>query len=174
MRRKIIGVMGSGTEAWSEFTVPLAQWIARQDYHLLTGGGSGVMGCASEAFCQIEDRKGLCIGIIPSDSHPEYGYVPQPDYPNPWVELSILSPLGKFTGTDHQQLSRNHINVLSSDVIVALPGSQGTRNEVELAQAFRKPVILFGSIAAFAEFPTGLQPTDSLTNVLDFINQAVT
>ena len=40
-------------------------------------------------------------------------------------------------------LSRNHINVLSSDVIVALPGGAGTRSEVELAVMYRKPVISY-------------------------------
>jgi len=29
--------------------------------------------------------------------------------------------------------SRNHINILSSDVVIALPGSKGTYSEVMLA-----------------------------------------
>ncbi|MDR9404416.1 MAG: hypothetical protein RI580_13355 [Halothece sp. Uz-M2-17] len=174
MRRKIIGVMGSGTQTWSEFTIPLAQWIAHQGYHLLTGGGQGVMQCASEAFCQVEDRAGLCLGIIPTESDPEYGYVAEPDYPNPWVELPILSPLGRFTGTDKEQLSRNHINILTSNLIVALPGSKGTRNEVELALSYRKPVVLFGTTTAFEDFPSQVKQSDSLTDIVNFIKETLT
>ena len=174
MRRKIIGVMGSGTQTWSELTIPLAQWIAHQGYHLLTGGGQGVMQCASEAFCQVGKREGLCLGIIPTESDPEYGYVAEPDYPNPWIELPILSPLGRFTGTDPEQISRNHINILTSDLIVALPGSKGTRNEVELALSFRKPVVLFGPLRAFEDFPNKIEQSDSLTEIVNFINEALT
>ena len=38
-------------------------------------------------------------------------------------------------------MSRNHVNVLSSDVVVALPGGPGTLSELRLARAsaLRRP-----------------------------------
>jgi hypothetical protein len=69
--------------------------------------------------------------------------LPKPGYPNPWVEIPIFThlPLSGSQGTE--LLSRNHINVLSSDVIVALPGGPGTVSEVDLAKRYQRPVIAF-------------------------------
>jgi len=50
--------------------------------------------------------------------------------------------------------ARNLINVLSSDVVVACPGSAGTVSEIALALKNSKPVILlnFDSGSVFAEY----------------------
>ena len=169
MRRKIVGIMGSGRKSWAEFTIPLAQWIAQQNYHLLTGSGTGVMATASEAFCKVENRKGSCIGIVPTEPDQELGFIPKKNYPNPWVEIAITTPLSTFEGHDPNQISRNHICVLSSDVIVALPGSKGTHNEVSLAISFQKPIILFGPEKELQDFPPNITKTDSIEEVKDFI-----
>ena len=160
--------MGSGVNPWAEFSVPLAQWIATQNYHLLTGGGAGVMAAASQAFCQVEKRAGVCLGILPTDSDGR-NFIPCNGYPNPWVELSIISPLSRFQGGDTAQLSRNHICILSSDIVVALPGNKGTKNEVELAILFDKPIILFGAAREFADFPPVVEKTTSINRVKEFI-----
>ncbi|MGK7899486.1 MAG: DNA-binding protein [Xenococcus sp. (in: cyanobacteria)] len=169
MRRKIIGIMGSGTNSWAEFTIPLAEWIAQQNYHLLTGSGTGVMATASKAFCQVENRQGSCIGIVPTEPDQTLGFVPKKNYPNPWVEIPIITPLSTFGGDDPNQISRNHICVLSSDVIVALPGNKGTHNEVSLAIRFQKPIILLGAEKELQNFPSSITKTDSLEKVKDFI-----
>lgn len=50
-----------------------------------------------------------------------------------------------------EALSRNHINILTSDVVVALPGGPGTASEVRLALHYGKPVVLFlGEVRATA------------------------
>jgi predicted Rossmann-fold nucleotide-binding protein len=41
-------------------------------------------------------------------------------------------------------LSRNHINVLSADAVVALPGGAGTRSEIDLAKRYGIPLIAYG------------------------------
>ena len=161
--------MGSGTDSWAELTHPLAKWIAQQNYNLLTGSGTGVMASASEAFCKVTNRKGTCIGIVPTEPNNEWGFVPKKNYPNPWVEICITTPLSNFDGNDPNQISRNHICVLSSDVIVALPGSKGTHNEVNLAISFQKPIILFGPEKEMGDFPQILKRTDSIEAVKDFI-----
>jgi len=59
------------------------------------------------------------------------------------VEIPIRTHLPKsgVEGTD--PLSRNHINILSADVLVALPGSHGTASEVELALRYSRPLIAY-------------------------------
>ena len=141
-RLPIVGVLGSGSEPHEEKAKPLGEWLAREGVHLLTGGGGGVMEAVSRAFRGIPDRKGLVIGIIPGDAT-DTGYAPKPGYPNPWVEIPIRTHLPKrgVEGTD--PLSRNHLNVLTADVLVALPGSAGTASEVELALRYGRPVIAY-------------------------------
>ncbi|HKV12275.1 MAG TPA: molybdenum cofactor carrier protein, partial [Thermoanaerobaculia bacterium] len=40
-------------------------------------------------------------------------------------------------------MSRNHVNVLSSSALIALPGGAGTASEIELAVRYKKPVIVY-------------------------------
>jgi uncharacterized protein (TIGR00725 family) len=100
----------------------------------------GVMASVSKAFYETPDRRGLVIGILPSQ---EDSMLPKPGYPNRWVEIPVYThlPLSGAHGTE--MLSRNHINILSSDVIVALPGGSGTASELALALKYQRPVIAF-------------------------------
>lgn len=138
-RLPVVAVIGSGTAAFADRAVPLGRWLATEGVHLLTGGGGGVMAAVSEAFAGVPGRRGLVVGVLPAQS--AAAAEPPPGYPNPWVEIAILTHL-PFTGergTD--PLSRNHINVLSADVVVALPGGAGTRSEVLLARRYRRPLV---------------------------------
>jgi uncharacterized protein (TIGR00725 family) len=141
-RTPIVGVLGSGIDPHAERCEPLGEWLARRGVHLLTGGGGGVMECVSGAFHAVSPRRGLVIGIIPGsvrDGRYEYA----PEYPNRWVEVPIFThlPLRGPRGTD--PMSRNHINVLSADLLIALPGGAGTASEVRLAVKYGKPVVAF-------------------------------
>ncbi|VVD96256.1 DNA-binding protein [Pandoraea iniqua] len=183
-RSKTIGVMGSGKQPWTELAAPLGHALAAAGYHLLTGGGQGVMSSVSEAFCAVPGRVGRSIGVVPTEAVESElgenggadvgkGYRPLSGYPNPFVEITIVSPLPRhLPDAPPGTLSRNSINVLSSDVIVALPGSHGTRDEVRLAVRYGKPVILFGDSEHFADLPASLARTTSLDAVLAFIRTA--
>lgn len=140
----IIGVIGSGSDEYPELSIPLGQWLATQPVHLLTGGGAGVMRAVSKAFHETQPREGRVIGIIPGTMDPP-GAGTKPGYPNPYVEIAIRThlPLSGEQGT--WPMSRNHINVLSADCLVALPGAAGTRSEIELARRYHKPIIVFTS-----------------------------
>ena len=99
------------------------------------------MSAVSEGFASVTNRAGLVLGILPAT---EDGSVHSPPgYPNPFVELAIRThlPLSGPRGTN--LASRNHINVLTSDVLVALPGSLGTRSEVVLALRYGTPVVAY-------------------------------
>lgn len=171
--------MGSGKQPWAELAAPLGRALALGGFHLLTGGGGGVMTSVSEAFCAVPQRAGRSIGIVPTetvadghDAHRET-YRPLPGYPNPFVEVPIVSPLPRhLPDAPPGTLSRNHINVLSSDVVVALPGNHGTHDEVGLAVRHGKPVILFGEVEHFAQMPAMLVRTVSLDTVMDFVRTA--
>ncbi len=139
-RLPIVGVMGSSNDTYAARTHELGAWLARQDVHLLTGAGAGVMAAVSEAFHDVAGRRGRVIGIVPGESG-ESGYEAKSGYPNPWVEIPIFTHL-PLTGIQGSALmSRNHINILTSDVIVALPGGAGTASEVTLAVRYGKPLI---------------------------------
>ena len=138
--RPIVGVMGSGRHSHTSRTEPLGMWLASIGVNLLTGGGPGVMGAVSRAFVSVIPRAGVSIGILPARGEDS---TPPPGYPNEWVEIPIRTHLSKTGRFGIDPMSRNHLNILSSDVIVALPGSEGTASEVELAIRYGRPTIAF-------------------------------
>lgn len=142
-RLPIVGVMGSGTAAHEALTAPLGAWIARSGFHLLTGGGGGVMAAAARAFCAVQGRRGLSIGIVRCDEAPRPGrdggaWRHRPRQ-NDWLELPIQTHLHTSDTSVH---SRNHLNVLTADALVVLPGGAGTASEVELAARYGRRVVL--------------------------------
>lgn len=166
-RRPIVGVMGSSVQAHEALAVPLGRRLARLGVHLLTGGGQGVMASVSRAFAEVEERTGLVIGIMPrreegAAAGPESGRA------NPWVELAVRTHLGK-AGASHD--SRNHVNVLTSDVVVALPGSAGTASEVELSVRYGRPVILFGDLERARSCPPEVATAATVDDVVAFVRR---
>ncbi len=196
VRLPIVGVMGSGTDPHPDLAEPLGRWLATQSVHLLTGGGAGVMECVSRAFCETPGRSGRTIGILPHSSvagidaagehaagreagrqtRREAGRSGEAHagYPNPWIEIPIFTHLSftGFRGTD--PLSRNHINVLSSDVIVALPGSSGTASEIVLARQYGRPLIAFLHRAGeMPRLPAETRWTSNLEEVKRFVSESL-
>lgn len=172
-RVPIIGVMGSGSHSYETLTHPLGQWIAQQGFHLLTGGGQGVMASVSEAFCLIRPRKGLCIGIIPASA--DFSSSKTPDgYPNSFIEIPIFTHLSARGGSGREAGSRNHINILSSNVLVILPGGLGTKSETELALHYEKPSCAFGNARDFQfAIPGNVPRFNELSEVQNFIQESL-
>ena len=113
----IVGVLGSGSSAHDNQSMVLGQWLATQSVHLLTGGGGGVMQAVSKAFAESESRVGMVIAVVPGEyDRLAQVYVPSPHYPNPWVEIPIYTHLSSTGVLGTSEWSRNHINVLSSNV----------------------------------------------------------
>ncbi|MYH53531.1 MAG: hypothetical protein F4139_11425 [Gemmatimonadetes bacterium] len=169
-RLPIVGVMGAGAHAHEDLAVPLGRRLARLPVHLLTGGGSGVMTSVSRAFAEVEGRAGLVIGVLPlaeAIGVPEAGS----DYPNRWVEVPIRTHLGKL-GAD--AFSRNHVNVLTPDVIIALPGSSGTASEVALSIHYGRPLVLFGDLGRARDLPDTVATASSVDEVIAFVRDALT
>jgi len=168
-RLPIVGVLGSGSEPHEEKAKSLGEWLARERVHLLTGGGGGVMEAVSRAFHRVPDRKGLVIGILPGAATVS-GYAPKPGYPNPWIEIPIHTHLPKSGKEGTHPMSRNHLNVLTADVLVALPGSHGTASEVALALRYDKPLIAFlGSREEIPGLPNVVEVASDLEEVKTFV-----
>ena len=165
-RRRIIGVMGSGVERHEALALPLGRWIAERGFHLLTGGGAGVMAAVGEGFASVACRRGLSIGILPAG--------PPPGYPNRWVDVAIQTHLEALGDEGEAPRSRNHLNVLSSDVVVALPGGAGTRSEIALAVRYGKPLVRIAAIGVGAAAPPGAPPpVASLAALLDALERTL-
>lgn len=122
------------------------------------------MEAVSQAFAEVPDRKGSIIGVLPASGpcdSPEArsAYAPLPGYPNAWIEIAIHThlPLSGASGKDI--VSRNHIIILSADVIVAFPGSEGTRSEIQLALEYGRPLLILNPNHEWDEFKNTQTPT---------------
>ena len=171
-RLPVVGVMGSGADDHLERCEALGLWLAGLDVHLLTGGGAGVMAAVSRAFAEVDDRAGKVLGVLPCrEDDPSLS----PDgYPNPWVEIVIRTHLPHSGARGTGPASRNHLNVLTADVLVALPGSAGTASEVALSQRYGRPLVAW--VDGPDDIP-GLAPevplAASLEEVRDFVTAAL-
>lgn len=170
-RLPIIGVMGSHQKEWSELAVPLGRLIAEHGYHLLTGAGGGAMLSVSKAFTEYEHRDGVAIGIVPTREY-DGALVPSDEYPNPYVEVPIVTPLDIKALNDSVPYSRNYVNIMTSNAVVVLPGDHGTQNEVSLGLMFKKPMVLFGPEKAFEKFPDKHTRVDTIDEVKVFLEKA--
>jgi uncharacterized protein (TIGR00725 family) len=126
-RRPVVGVMGGGGDVPAATLADaerLGAEIARRGWVLLTGGrAAGVMEAASRG---AGEAGGLVVGILPTADL---------SGASRYLDVAIRTGMGD---------ARNAINVLSSDVVVALPGGAGTLSEVALAVKNDRPVVLFG------------------------------
>jgi uncharacterized protein (TIGR00725 family) len=170
-RLPIVGVMGSGVDPWADRAEPLGRWLAGQGVHLLTGGGSGVMAAVSRAFVGVAGRHGLSIGILPSADHPG---APREGYPDASIEVPIRTHLPRTGDQGEDPMSRNHINILSATVIVALPGGPGTASEVRLAVGYRRPIIGYlRDRAEIPDLPDEVPVSGTLSGVQAFVASAL-
>ena len=166
-----IGVVGSGTDEHQRLAESIGELLARLEVNLLTGGGPGVMTSVAQAFVKARRGAGISIGILPCLSEAERGR-PKDGYPNPFVELGIHThlPLSGVQGTD--DLSRNHINILSCVAIVALPGEHGTASEVALAVQYRKPVIAYSpDLHLVGRFHQSVPRATAIDDVRSFLDR---
>jgi uncharacterized protein (TIGR00725 family) len=138
-RLPIVAVIGTGDPDHRNpaLAEAVGRLIAEMGFHLLTGGGRGVMADASRGFTSVPKRLGLALGIIPRSTTSDEA---KEGYPNPWIEVPILTHLSGLLGPAGED-SRNFINILTAWRIVALPGGEGTQAEIRLAVRYGRPVL---------------------------------
>ncbi len=184
----IVGAIGSGGNIGEQ--TPMAEQakavgriVAEAGCSLLTGGGGGVMSVVSQAFVESPFRTGRSIAVVPGDVpgietaspgvETELNYSPKVGYPNEWVEIPLFTHLPGDRPKGAK--SRNYINVLTSDVVVALAGQSGTAAELEIAAQLKKPVIALlnddQSIGQYSrdELPRGVSNAKNFEDVERFI-----
>ena len=141
-RRKVIGVMGSAENPYEELSAVVGEVVAAEGYHLLTGAGEGVMREVAKTYTQTT-RLGLSIGIVraKADKNTKQMVIPwAPNKINEYIELAINTHLTK---SDETANSRNHINALTADGLIFLPGGGGTHSELNLAIKYARPIAIF-------------------------------
>ena len=94
--------------------------IAEQGAVLICGGFGGVMEAAA---CGAKEKGGLTVGILSNYKK---------ETANPFIDITIPTGLGH---------ARNFLVAAAGDIVVALPGSHGTRSEVSAARLLGKRVV---------------------------------
>ncbi|ARV58548.1 cytochrome [Nostocales cyanobacterium HT-58-2] len=154
MRKIILGVMGPGQMAKAvdvQNAYELGKLIAQQGWILLTGGRNvGVMEAASQGAKSVD---GLTIGILPN--HNSKGI-------SKAVDIAIFTDMGN---------SRNNINVLSSDVVIACGMGTSTASEIALALKENKKVILLSDDEESKIFFKKLAPEN--VYIVDGVEEAI-
>lgn len=164
--------MGSGASADAPRCTELGRWLGGEGVHLLTGGGRGVMAAVSRGFIEAPSRIGLVLAVLPASA--EGSAEPPEGYPNPWVEVVIRTHLHKSGAEGTDTASRNHINVLSSDVVIALGGSRGTRSEVDLALRYGRPLVAYvQDRSEIPELPEIVPSVRDLRDLQGFVRAAL-
>ena len=155
--KTMVGVMGGGQASDSITTLAfeLGQALAHQGWVVLCGGrNAGVMAAVAQG---AKTAGGLTVGILP-DAHLQHMAA--------HIDIPIVTGMGD---------ARNVINVLSSQVVLALPGGAGTFSEIALALKVGRPVVLvcFAAAHHFTSVaqPNQLHSVDSITAAITLVAQ---
>ena len=147
--RPIVAVSGSGApDSHRKEAQFIGGLIARLGLNLINGGIDGVMFDVTAGFLAAAAKlsggssTGLAIRVIPADIKRV----------TKAKELSAVLSGAKCIFTElesRSQLgpdSRNHVLIAAADVVICLPGQEGSKSEARLAkQVYHKPVITYGS-----------------------------
>ena len=71
---------------------------------------------------------------------------------NPYIEIPIRTHLPLSGSHGLETGSRNHIIVLTANIIIALAGNLGTRSEIQLCLDYKKPLVILDSTDCWKEF----------------------
>lgn len=102
----------------------VGQIIAQAGAVLVCGGLGGAMEAAAKG---AREAGGLTVGILPGVSKADA---------NPYIDIPLPTSLG---------YARNVIVACSADLIIALPGSDGTQSEICYGLIYKRPVIDLGN-----------------------------
>ncbi|MCK5259446.1 MAG: TIGR00725 family protein [Candidatus Omnitrophica bacterium] len=97
--------------------------VAKVGAVLVCGGLGGVMEAASRG---AKEAGGLTIGILPGKDKADA---------NPHIDIALPSSIG---------YARNAMVACSADIIIALPGSDGTSSEISYGIVYKRPIIDLG------------------------------
>ena len=122
LRRPIVAVVGASSAVDSVLALAeeLGRAVAVSGWHLLCGGGSGVMEAACRGFVSVPPSdRGMTIGLLPSD---------RDGWANRYVEIPIATGMGD---------ARNAIIARAASAVVSVGGCSGTLSEMANTQYLR-------------------------------------
>lgn len=139
-RRLVAVVGGSGVtdEAVLAMAFELGLGIGRLGFHLVCGGGCGVIEAACRGF-RAAGGPGLAIGILPSARREDC---------NEWVDISLPTGLGP---------ARNALVAQAGHAVVAVDGESGTLAEIALAWQYGRPIVALAASGGWAAELAGRQ-----------------
>ncbi len=124
-RKPIIAVIGaaSADEVARNIAGDVGRGIAREGWHLLTGGGAGVMAAASRGFqAGRHPESGQVIGMLPTETD---------EFANDSIDIVIPTGMG---------MARNALIARTADALIAVGGCSGTLSEMALAWQLGRPI----------------------------------
>ncbi|MFQ5681999.1 MAG: TIGR00725 family protein [Candidatus Binatia bacterium] len=145
-----IAVIGSSDRdpRFLALAVEVGKTIAATGAVLICGGLGGIMEAAARG---AKEKGGTTVGILPDYNK---------NSANPFIDIIIPTGLGH---------ARNILVAASGDLIVAFPGSHGTRSEISIALKLAKPVV---GIRAWGEIP-GVRQVNNLNELKREIKSAI-
>jgi uncharacterized protein (TIGR00725 family) len=120
-----ISVIGSHNEnkKVEQIAHKIGEIVANVGAILVCGGLTGVMKAAARG---AKEAGGTTVGLLPGIDKNEA---------NPYIDIALPTSIG---------YARNIIVACSADIIVALPGSQGTSSEISYGLIYKRPIIDLG------------------------------
>jgi uncharacterized protein (TIGR00725 family) len=107
--------------------------IAGRGWHLVCGGGAGVMEAACRGFQRRRGRSGVAIGILPGDD---------PGWANPHLDVVVPSGIG---------IARNAVITRTANAVIAIGGCSGTLSEIAFAWQMGRPIVALVGSGGWAE-----------------------
>jgi len=140
----VIGDADAGPEA-CRFAEEVGRIIARHGWGLVSGGRGGVMEAASRG---CREAGGMSVGILPG--------------------------MDDLDGNDHCQFqiptnlgwTRNSLNALAGDAVLAIGGRAGTLTEIAFAWSYGKPILAATGFGGWSERLAGQAIDDRRDAVL--------
>jgi uncharacterized protein (TIGR00725 family) len=147
VRLKQVVIIGdaNSTPAADLFAEDLGRRIARRGWALLSGGRDGVMEAASRG---AREEGGIVVGILPTDDDSSG---------NEYCQVLIPTGMG---------WTRNSLNVLAGDVVVAIGGKAGTLTEIAFAWSYGKVILGVVGVGGWSDRLAGTAIDDRRQDVI--------
>jgi len=151
--RPVIAVCGDSdaSEAAVTAAAELGAAIASEGWHLICGGGGGVMEAACRGFADARNKTDfniVTIGVLPAGDAA---------WANEYVDIPVATGMG---------YARNAIIVQTAHAVVAIGGRAGTLSEIAYAWQFNKPVIALKTGSGWADELAGRKIDDRRKDVI--------
>ncbi len=150
-RRPVVGVIGasSAPPAVLEIATQVGGAVGKQGWHLLTGGGGGVMEAACNGFRNERATPAqAAIGILPTEDA---------SFANDYVDIAVPTGMG---------YTRNAIIVRAAWGLIAVGGCSGTLSEIAFAWQADRPIVAMMDSGGWAEKLAGVAIDDRRSDAI--------